>query len=248
MSGHPGTSFASFFQAGFECSSHRRRDGVRLDLIRATGHDKHVAEDYSLCGELGFKTLRDGLRWHAIEKSPGKYDWSSWLPALEAAEKAGVEVIWDLLHYGSPDHVDQAGADFAERFADFAVAAMELRESVTAEPPIVCPVNEISFMAWAVEVGYFPPVGPDEVGWFKRHLMRAAIGAAKTIRRRWPAATIVWAEPLIHIAPQDRRRRTVQAAEQNRGGMFQAYDWITGRAEPQLGGHPSLVDVLGFNY
>jgi len=248
MSGHPGTSFASFFQAGFECSSHRRRDGVRLDLIRATGHDKHVAEDYSLCGELGFKTLRDGLRWHAIEKSPGKYDWSSWLPALEAAEKAGVEVIWDLLHYGSPDHVDQAGADFAERFADFAVAAMELRESVTAEPPIVCPVNEISFMAWAVEVGYFPPVGPDEVGWFKRHLMRAAIGAAKTIRRRWPAATIVWAEPLIHIAPQDRRRRTVQAAEQNRGGMFQAYDWITGRAEPQLGGDPSLVDVLGFNY
>jgi hypothetical protein len=46
--------FASFFQAGFECSSHRRRDGVRLDLIRATGHDKHVLEDYRQCRRLGF--------------------------------------------------------------------------------------------------------------------------------------------------------------------------------------------------
>ena len=45
--------FASFFQAGFECSSHRRRDGVRLDLIRATSHDRHVRGDYRQCKELG---------------------------------------------------------------------------------------------------------------------------------------------------------------------------------------------------
>ena len=45
--------FNSFFQAGFECSSHRRRDGVRLDLIRATGHDKHVEQDYRQCHDLG---------------------------------------------------------------------------------------------------------------------------------------------------------------------------------------------------
>ena len=34
--------FRSFFAAGFECSSHCRRDGRRLDLIAATGHDRHV--------------------------------------------------------------------------------------------------------------------------------------------------------------------------------------------------------------
>ena len=65
-------NFDSFFMAGFECSSHRRRDGVRLDLIRATGHDRHVLRDYRLCKELGFRTFRDGLRWHLIEKSPGQ--------------------------------------------------------------------------------------------------------------------------------------------------------------------------------
>jgi len=241
-------TFASFFQAGFECSSHRRRDGVRLDLIRATGHDKHVLQDYRQCRLLGFQTLRDGLRWHLIEKSPGQYDWSSWLPALEAAEEAGVEVIWDLFHYGSPDCVDQAAPDFPDRFTEFALAAIELRQSVTKRPALICPLNEINFLSWAIDDGYFPQVGPEQRGWFKRQLVRAAITSAKAIKQRWPRATIVWAEPLIHIAPHDRRRQTVRAAKQNLQGMYEAYDWILGLAEPDLGGDPSLADVIGLNF
>ena len=241
-------TFASFFQAGFECSSHRRRDGVRLDLIRATGHDKHVLQDYRQCRQLGFQTLRDGLRWHLIEKSPGQYDWSSWLPALEAAEEAGVEVIWDLFHYGSPDCVDQAAPDFPDRFTEFALAAIELRLSVTKRPALICPLNEINFLSWAIDDGYFPQVGPEQRGWFKRQLVRAAITSAKAIKQRWPRATIVWAEPLIHIAPHDRRRQTVRAAKQNLQGMYEAYDWILGLAEPDLGGDPSLADVIGLNF
>ena len=240
--------FASFFQAGFECSSHRRRDGVRLDLIRATGHDKHVLRDYRLCKQLGFGTIRDGVRWHLMEKSPGQYDWSSWLPALEAAETVGLEVIWDLFHYGSPDHVDQAGDDFPQRFAEFAHAALEVQQSVSGRPPLVCPVNEISFMSWAVEVDYFPRVGPDEVGWFKNQLARTAIGAARAIRDGWPDATIVWAEPLVHIAPRSNRRSAVRAADSARRGQYQAYDWITGREAPELGGDPSLADLIGLNF
>jgi beta-glucosidase/6-phospho-beta-glucosidase/beta-galactosidase len=240
--------FDSFFQAGFECSSHRRRDGVRLDLIKATGHDRHVAQDYQLCSRLGFRTIRDGVRWHRIEKAPGKYDWSSWLPALEAAERVGLQVIWDLFHYGSPDHVDQAAADFPDRFAEFAVAAVALHQSVSSRPPLVCPLNEINFLSWAVEVEYFPRVGPNKVGWFKRQLVKTAITAAKAIRQRWPKATIVWAEPLVHIAPHSDRRPTVRAAEAARRGQFEAYDWILGKAEPALGGDPSLADLVGLNF
>ena len=242
------STFASFFQAGFECSSHRRRDGVRLDLIRATSHDRHVDSDYRQCAELGLLTLRDGLRWHLIEQSPGRYDWSSWLPALEAAERHGLQIIWDLFHYGSPDCIDQAAPDFAKRFTDFAIAALELNETVSGRPPTVCPLNEINFLAWAVDDGYFPRVGPDEKGWFKRHLVRTAITASRAIKQRWPASTIVWAEPLIHIAPHDHRRQTVRAAQQNLQGMYQSYDWIMGLAEPELGGDRSLVDVVGWNF
>ena len=248
MSDRFNTLFASFFQAGFECSSHRRRDGVRLDLIRATGHDRHVLNDYRQCHELGFRTLRDGLRWHLIEKAPGKYDWSSWLPMLEAAEQVGLQIIWDLFHYGSPDHIDQAADDFPRRFADFAVAALEMRETVTRRAPTVCPLNEINFMAWAIDERYFPHVGPDQRGWFKAHLVRTAIASAKAIKQRWPDSTIVWAEPLIHIAPHDRRRATIRAAEANLRGMYEAYDWILGWAKPELGGDPSLADVVGVNF
>jgi beta-glucosidase/6-phospho-beta-glucosidase/beta-galactosidase len=240
--------FDDFFGAGFECSSHRRRDGVRLDLIRATGHDKHVLRDYRQCADLGLRTIRDGLRWHLIEKTPGKYDWSSWLPALEAAEATGVRIIWDLFHYGSPDHVDQAGDDFPQRFTDFAMAAIELQQSVSAAQPVLCPLNEINFMAWAIEVDYFPHVGPEESGWFKRQLVRTATTAARAIKERWPDSTLVWAEPLIHVAPHDHRRKSIRLAEQNRQGMFEAYDWIMGRAMPELGGDPAYVDLVGLNY
>lgn len=241
-------TFASFFQAGFECSSHRRRDGVRLDLIRATSHDKHVLRDYRLCKDLGFGTIRDGLRWHLIEKAPGKYDWSSWLPALEAAEAVGLQVIWDLFHYGSPDCIDPGGPDFADRFTDFALAALEVQESVSGRAPLITPLNEINFLSWAVDDGYFPPFGPGERGWVKRQLVKTATNAARAIKERWPQSTIVWAEPLIHIAPHDRRRQTVRAAKQNLQGMYEAYDWIMGVGEPELGGDPSFIDLIGLNY
>src|SRR3954451_24413930 len=242
------TNFDSFLQAGFECSSHRRKDGVRLDLISATGDDKHVVQDYRLGRELGFRTPGDALRWHLIEKAPGKYDWSSWMPALEAAEQLGMQVSWDLFHYGSPDHVDQGAPDFPERFTEFAMAALEVQQSVSKRPPLVCPLNEINFLSWAVDDGYFPHVGPKQRGWFKDHLVRTAIAAAEAIRRQWPKATIVWAEPLIHIAPHDCRRQTVRAAERNPQGMYEAYDWIIGRARPELGGDPSFVDLVGWNF
>ena len=54
--------FPSFWMAGFECSTQRRRDGVRLDLLRATRHDRFAREDYRRCREFGFGSIRDGQR------------------------------------------------------------------------------------------------------------------------------------------------------------------------------------------
>jgi hypothetical protein len=167
---------------------------------------------------------------------------------IEAAEEVGIQVIWDLFHYGSPDCIDQGADDFPERFTDFALAAIEQQQTVSRRPPVVCPLNEINFLSWAVDDGYFPRVGPGERGWMKRQLVKTAIRAAKAIKREWPRSTIIWAEPLIHIAPHDRRRQTVRGAERNLQGMYEAYDWITGHAEPELGGDPSLVDVVGWNF
>jgi hypothetical protein len=123
-----------------------------------------------------------------------------------------------------------------------------MQQTVSGRPPLICPLNEINFLSWAIDDGYFPRVGPEERGWFKNQLVRTAIMASKAIKRHWPSSTIVWAEPLIHIAPHDLRRQTVRGAEQNLQGMYEAYDWIMGRAKPELGGDRSLVDLIGFNF
>src|SRR5690606_1312019 len=110
----------SFLMGGFECSSHRRNDGQRLDLLAATGHDRWARSDYRRLSEAGMRTVRDGLRWHLIETRPGHYDWSSFVPMLRAAREGQMQVIWDLCHYGFPDDLDIWRPAFVERFARFA--------------------------------------------------------------------------------------------------------------------------------
>src|SRR5918998_6869460 len=144
MSLDSASAFGSFFLGGFECSSQRRRDGRRLDLLASTGHDRLAARDYRQVAGMGLRTVRDGLRWHLIETSPGRYDWSSFLPMLRAAREEGVRAVWDLCHYGWPDDLDVWGAAFVDRFARFAAAAARLIvEEGGRAPPLPCPVNEI---------------------------------------------------------------------------------------------------------
>ena len=57
--------FRSFLLGGFECSTHRRRDGLRLDLIAATRHDLLAKEDYRQLAEHGTHAARDGARRRA---------------------------------------------------------------------------------------------------------------------------------------------------------------------------------------
>src|SRR5918912_481414 len=141
--------FASYFLGGFECATHRRSKGGRLDLVAATGHDRAAAQDYRSLGQHGIHTVRDGVRWHLIETVPGCYDWASFLPMLHASRAAGVQVIWDLCHYGWPDDLDIWSPAFIERFARFARVVAQAVMSDTDAVPFYCPVTEIAFWARA---------------------------------------------------------------------------------------------------
>ncbi len=240
--------FKSFYMAGFECSSHRRRsDGVRLDLIASTGHDRLVREDYRSCAQHGLLTVRDGLRWHLIEREPGRYDWSSWLPMLEAAAESGVQVMWDLFHYGSPDHLDQGSPEFILSYARFAAEAVRLHREVTGTAAIVCPLNEISFLTWAARNGVFPSIGSDEEeGWLKRHLVGTAVAGMRAMREVDPDCRFIWAEPLINVLP--KTPGDAEAAEAKRLSQYHAYDMLSGRIAPELGGSPEWLDAVGLNF
>lgn len=238
----------AFFLAGFESASHRRRDGVQLDLLQATQHDRWAAHDYRQCASLGITAVRDALRWHRIEAASGSYDWSSWLPMLEAAEVAGVRVAWTLLHYGTPSHLHLSDAHFAAQFARFAAAAARLHRDVTGRALVACPVNEISFHAWAIDAGYFTGCGMFVSQVAKQQLVRAALCAVQAMREADPECVLVWSEPLIHVAPHHHDVQHKRCAEAHRLAQFEAYDMLTGDTLPELGGSPDVVDAIGLNF
>ena len=244
------TLFRSFFQGGFECSSHRRaHDRRRLDMVAATAHDVRALGDYRTLAQHGILTVRDGARWHLIEASSGHFDWASLDVQLAAARRADTQVIWDLLHYGWPDDLDVWGPDFAPRFARFAAAAAAHVADRTDGTPFFCPVNEISFLAWGGgDAGYLNPFERGRGHELKVQLARAAIAAMEAILARVPTARFVHAEPAINVVTAPDRPWEATHADGHRQAQFQAWDMIAGCAWPQIGGRPGLLDVVGVNY
>jgi hypothetical protein len=153
----PPRLFRSFWLAGFESACQVNRHGRRIDMLAATQHDREAEGDYRRLREVGIQAARDGLRWHLIER-PGGYDFSSLAPMASAAQRAGIQVIWALCHYGWPDDLDVFSAAFVERFARFAGAVARLIADSSDEIPFYTPINEISFLAWgAAESGFMQP-------------------------------------------------------------------------------------------
>jgi UDP-galactopyranose mutase len=239
--------FRSFWVAGFECSCQINSAGVRIDMTAALEHDVCAAADYRLIREAGILTARDGLRWHRIDREGG-YDWSSWLPMLEAARDEGVQILWDLCHYGWPDDLDIFSDQFVERFARFSGEAARIQRECTSQPGFFAPVNEISFFAWAATRDLIFPYAHGRDGEIKRQLVRAALAATDAIRAVDPQARMVFPEPLIHNVPPRSRPWLTGPARIQRDSQFEAWDMIAGRAAPELGGAESYLDIVGVNF
>ncbi|SCX14985.1 putative glycosyltransferase EpsD [Agrobacterium sp. DSM 25558] len=247
--------FRSFLQGGFECSTHRLRPrdgqtiGKRLDVIAATEHDIHAAEDYRQLASHSIRTVRDGLRWHLIEKTPGHYDWSSFTPMLNAAKDTNTQVIWDLLHYGWPDDIDIWSPHFVDRFARFAAAAAQVVKDQTDAIPYYSPVNEISFFSWGGgDAAYLNPFAHGRGFELKVQLAHAAIAAMGAILSVDPRARFVHCDPVINVITDPSRPWERGVAEGHRQSQFQGWDLLSGHMWPQIGGADKYLDIIGVNY
>jgi hypothetical protein len=239
--------FRSFWMAGFECSTHRNSVGTRLDMTAALQHDRFCAADYRRLREVGILSARDGLRWHLIDGGGG-YDWTSWIPMLTAAANEGVQVIWDLFHYGWPDGLDIFSGEFIRRFARFSGEAARIHREHSDDTPFFSPVNEISFFAWAATRGLMFPYANNRDGELKRQLVRAYVAAVEAIRAVNPKARFISPEPLIHNVPPREQPWNTGPALRQRNSQFEAWDMIAGRTAPDLGGAESFLDIVGANF
>jgi hypothetical protein len=236
--------FQGFLMAGFECASHRPRHGRRLDLTAATGHQQWALTDYCRAREQGFLTVRDGLRWHLVEPRANCYDFSSVLPMVRAAHATGIQVIWDLFHFGFPDDLDLFSAAFVDRLGRLAREFTRLLVNETGATCYITPINEPSYLSWAAgEVAYMHPFRQGSGAALKRHLLTAYVGAIEAIRSVQSSARIVTTDPLISLLPHsDCPERAAQAAAMQEA-QFEFRDLLA-----QAGPDSRYLDIVGACY
>ena len=239
----------SFFGGGFECSTFRLRSGQRLDLIEATAHDRFAHQDYLRLQRQGLCVAREGVRWHLVEAVPGRYDFSSALPIVRAARATATQVIWDLCHFGWPDHLDLFKPEFVTSLAAYGAAFAQWLARETEGPGWFVPVNEISFFSWAAgDEGTFYPFVTGRGFELKAQLVRAALQAMDAIWSVQPGARFLHVDPLIHVVANPRHPEEQPEAEAYRQAQFQAWEMLRGRLWPELGGQDKYLELIGVNF
>ena len=238
-----------FFVGGFECSSHRLRDGRRLDLIESTDHRKWADADYDRLVVSGIRCAREGLTWPKIDRPDAAIDFTTVRPILRAARRTDTRVIWDLMHFGWPDDVDVFAPGFVTRFGRLAREFAHMLAGESDEIPWICPINEISFLSWAGgDVQAFNPFCTGRGFELKCQLVRASIAAIEEMRAVHPRVRVVVHEPAFHVTAQRDDPVDAHVVEATRQTQFQAVDLLLGRLWPQLGGREDYVDLVGVNY
>ncbi len=239
----------SFLFGGFECSCHRTSPGNRLDMVEASGHEGLALGDYQRLRHQGIRTAREGVRWHLVETRGGRYNFSSVVPIVRAAHATNTQVIWDLCHFGWPDHLNVFSAGFVRSFARLARAFLRVLTAETDQRPIIAPINEISFLAWAGgETGSFNPFAVGRSDDLKQQLVRATIEAIEAIWGVAPEARIVHTDPAINVVAGGEDPTCVSMANAARGAQYHAWDMLAGLRAPHLGGQAKYLDVIGLNY
>jgi len=253
----------SFWMGGYEGADHVNGAGEALDLVGATGHDRCLDADYRAARRLGLRCVRESIGWRLCERAGGgEWDLSRAVRMAEAARRQGVQILWTVMHYGVPDDLTLLDPALVPRFARFAAEVARVLTPLCPGPRIYTPVNEISFLSWTAsattEMG---PAGLQQadleaegdtcVSGFqiKQRLVRAALAGMTAIRAVDPAARFMHVEPVVHVTAHDGNDTEQRAlAQRICSYQWQALDMLAGRMEPQLGGNPEALDLLGLNH
>lgn len=248
MKGKQFNGFHSFFMGGFECADHINRSGIRVNLLEETQHHVRAGEDYQLLVSLGIKVVREGVCWSSVEKTPYVFDFRILKQRIRAASSLGLQIIWDLCHFGYPVDLVPTHPLFDSRYMALCRAFALFHKDYTSQPMLVVPINEISFLSWhSGDMRGTVPFAVNSGFDIKYHLCKAAIQGIEVLKQTDPDCTVILVEPLVKIHAGTNEFTNEQLSEIHTH-QFQAMDMISGRMCAELGGSPHLYDILGFNY
>ena len=249
MAHRPGI-FPTFFLSGFECSTFLWKDRRRRNLVEETGHRAHAMEDYRILQQLGIAVAREGIPWPLADRGAG-YEFDCIAPMIDAMKQTKITPVWDLCHYGYPDGLDPLSEAFTARFANYCRAAAEHVSRHLPGPAFFTPINEITFFSfcggeWGWVAPYLNTRADRER--FRVALCKAAIAGVNAIREVRPDARMMHVDPLVQVvAPPDRPDQVEAARHETYVDTFLAWDILCGKAHPQLGGSPEVLDIVGVN-
>lgn len=129
-----------------------------LDEYELTQHYDEWYDDLALAVESGATHVRWGVPWHRVNPARGEFDWE-WLDAVVArADELGLELILDLMHYGTPlwlngtepsgmpSSGEFAHPEYPDAVATYSAAVAErYRDSISIFTPLNEPLLNVLF-------------------------------------------------------------------------------------------------------
>jgi beta-glucosidase len=242
------------------------RRGRRLDEYTLTGHLDRWRSDLDLAKEAGATAIRYGIPWQRSNPAPGRYDWEHADRALAyAAEELGLDVILDLVHYGTPDWLEGAFCDssYPSAIAEYAAeAATRYRGVVASYTPLNEPLVTASFCGLR---GIWPPYRVGDNGWAEV-VLSVVDGIQQTtraIRDADPDAQIVHVEAVQLYSTSDESLTASVVEWRERAWL--PTDLVVGRLSPdgadwleqhgiseavlaRVSAGAVVPDVIGLNY
>jgi len=167
-----------------------------LDEYELTQHYQHWKSDLDLVAACGARLLRYGLPWYRINPEPGHFVWSWADRVVDALAALDVEVIVDLVHYGTPLWLDN---QFLNRRYPQAVAeyAYQLAQRYGDRLTAWTPLNEPQWTARLCgEMGTWPPALSGDDGYLQvmTSICRGIVLSQQAIQAASPAAAFVHVE------------------------------------------------------
>jgi len=242
--------FPSLLMAGYECTYALKSDGKRLDLLKATAHDKFCREDYKLLNQLGIKTVREGLSWSQISPIPQEYNFKRFELMMKIAQEEGVKQIWDLNHFDYPDYLDPFSQDFVAEFARYAKKAIRLIRKYQTGTIFIVPQNEISYYSYkGADKGSWAPFTKARGNEFKKQLALASIKAMDAIWEEDKDVRFIQVDPLFYRKQKEPFSPEKADIEKIFNQVrFMGWDILAGNIYPELGGNSKYLDIIGCNY